>query len=258
MFQKAARAREVRRHRETQHGGRVARSQHRRRRMAVLDSAGRLASKTSIGIAFSATLPSAPSSRSACSAGAITATTAPALRAICSYTCLPDFMSSPDRSARPASTACGGTRFWKDGRDAPDVMLGVLDYPETETHPEFTLSLRVNLACGNVTESFGFRFVGSEGQMTVGFNGLTLAKVPRETQPGYTIDTFPKNVREDFLRTYRQQYPPTRPQCRLNQAAGRNDSSTLPEITARTRSTTATSTTRSALANPSSKTRSSD
>jgi hypothetical protein len=53
--------------------------------------------------------------------------------------------------------------------------------------------------------------VGSEGQMTVGFNGLTLAKVPRETQPGYTIDTFPKKVREDFLRTYRQQYPEQAP-----------------------------------------------
>lgn len=100
--------------------------------------------------------------------------------------------------------SCGGTRYWKDGRDAPDVMLGVLDYPE------FTLAIRVNLACGNVTESFGFRFVGSEGQMTVGLNGLTLAKTPRETEPGYTIDTFPKQVREDFLRTYRQQHPQPR------------------------------------------------
>ena len=104
--------------------------------------------------------------------------------------------------------SCGGTRFWKDGRDAPDVMLGVLDYPKTDTHPEFTFSIRVNLACGNVTESFGFRFVGSEGQMTVGLNGLTLAKVPRETEPGYTIDTFPEKVREEFLRKYRQEHPP--------------------------------------------------
>ena len=36
----------------------------------------------------------------------------------------------------------------------------------------------MNLACGNVTESFGFRFVGSEGQMTVGLNGLTLSQGP--------------------------------------------------------------------------------
>ena len=66
----------------------------------------------------------------------------------------------------------------------------------------------MNLACGNVTESFGFRFVGSEGQMTVGLNGLTLAKIPRETEPGYTIDTFPEKVRDEFLRKYRQEYPP--------------------------------------------------
>lgn len=107
--------------------------------------------------------------------------------------------------------SCGGTRFWKDGRDAPDVMLGVLDYPKTDAHPEFTLSLRVNFACGSITESFGLRFIGSEGQMTVGFTGLTLSKVPRETEPGYTIDTFSKPVRESFLRKYKQQFPDQRP-----------------------------------------------
>ena len=97
--------------------------------------------------------------------------------------------------------ACGGTRFWKDGRDAPDVMLGAMDYPD------FNFALRVNLACGNVTESFGFRFVGSEGQMIVGLNGLTMSKTPREAEPGFTIDTFPQNVRAEYLRKYRQQYP---------------------------------------------------
>ena len=107
--------------------------------------------------------------------------------------------------------SCGGTRFWKDGRDAPDVMLGVLDYPKTDAHPEFTLSLRVNLACGSISESFGLRFIGSEGQMTVGFTGLTLSKVPRETEPGYTIDTFSKPVRESFLSKYKQEFPDRSP-----------------------------------------------
>jgi predicted dehydrogenase len=42
----------------------------------------------------------------------------------------------------------GGIRYWKDGRDASDVMLGLFDYPKTAAHPEFTLSLRVNFAAG--------------------------------------------------------------------------------------------------------------
>ena len=64
----------------------------------------------------------------------------------------------------------GGTRFWNDGRDVPDVMLAPMDYPK-RTHPEFTLALRVNFASGVRGENFGFRFVGSEGVMTTGFTG---------------------------------------------------------------------------------------
>ena len=47
--------------------------------------------------------------------------------------------------------------------------------------------------------------------MTVQLNGLTMAKVPRETEPGYTIDTFAQSTREEFLRSYRKQYPEQRP-----------------------------------------------
>jgi predicted dehydrogenase len=103
----------------------------------------------------------------------------------------------------------GGLRFWKDGRDVPDVMLGLYDYPETQSHPAFNLALRVNFVNG-AGETSGFRFVGSEGIMTIG-NGVTVSKQPRETEPGYTIDTFPKSVQEDFLKGYRQKYPPQRP-----------------------------------------------
>jgi predicted dehydrogenase len=107
--------------------------------------------------------------------------------------------------------ASGGLRFWKDGRDAPDVMLALLDYPKTEQHPEFTLTLKVNFASGGSSESFGIRFVGSEGVITTGMSSLTLAKRPRETEPGYTIETFPKAVQEQFLKAYRRKYPQTRP-----------------------------------------------
>ncbi len=105
--------------------------------------------------------------------------------------------------------ATGGLRFWKDGRDVPDVMLGLYDYPKTDNHPAFTLALRVNFVSG-AGESSGFRFVGSEGILTIG-RGVTLSKVPRESEPGYTIDTFPKGQQEAFLQQYREKYPQQKP-----------------------------------------------
>ena len=29
----------------------------------------------------------------------------------------------------------GGQRYWNDGRDVYDLIMGLLDYPETEAHP---------------------------------------------------------------------------------------------------------------------------
>src|SRR5229473_1563616 len=78
--------------------------------------------------------------------------------------------------------ATGGLRFWKDGRDVPDVLLGIYDYPATEAHPAFNLALRVNFVTG-AGETSGFRFVGSEGIMKID-NGVTVSKKQRETEPG--------------------------------------------------------------------------
>jgi predicted dehydrogenase len=103
----------------------------------------------------------------------------------------------------------GGLRFWKDGRDVPDVMLGLYDYPESKDHPAFNLALRVNFVNG-AGETSGFRFVGSEGIMTVD-QGVTIRKQPRETEPGFTIETFPKAVQEQFLKEYYAKYPRQRP-----------------------------------------------
>jgi predicted dehydrogenase len=103
--------------------------------------------------------------------------------------------------------ATGGLRFWNDGRDVPDVQLALLDYPKMPEHPEFTLALRVNFASGVAAESFGFRFVGSEGVMNTGYNSVLVSRHPRETEPGYTIETFPKTVQDQFLKEYREKYP---------------------------------------------------
>lgn len=103
--------------------------------------------------------------------------------------------------------ATGGLRFWKD-RDVPDVMLGFYDYPSREKLPAFNLALRVNFVNG-AAENSGFRFIGSEGILSIG-NGVTVSKQPREAEPGYTIDTFPKAVQEQFLKEYRDKYPAQR------------------------------------------------
>ena len=49
----------------------------------------------------------------------------------------------------------------------PDIMLGLYDYPETANHPAFNLALRVNFVNGS-GETYGFRFVGSEGVLSIG------------------------------------------------------------------------------------------
>lgn len=69
--------------------------------------------------------------------------------------------------------ATGGLRYWKDGREVPDIMLGMFDYPETEVHPAFNLSLRVNFVDGTGGTNY-LRMVGSEGSMTVEWDKVTL------------------------------------------------------------------------------------
>jgi predicted dehydrogenase len=69
--------------------------------------------------------------------------------------------------------ATGGLRYWKDGREVPDVMLGMFDYPETAVHPAFNLSLRVNFVDGTGGTNY-LRMVGSEGSMTVEWDKVTL------------------------------------------------------------------------------------
>jgi predicted dehydrogenase len=71
--------------------------------------------------------------------------------------------------------ASGGLRYWKDGREVPDIMLGMFDYPETKIHPAFNLSLRVNFVDGTGGTNY-LRMVGSEGSMTVEWDKVTLLK----------------------------------------------------------------------------------
>ena len=101
--------------------------------------------------------------------------------------------------------ATGGLRFWNDGRDVPDVMLGLFDYREG-----FNLSLRVNFVDGG-EESEGLVFTGSEGTMEIAGNTVTVNRVPRERGPGLSIESFAeatqKAVRAEYSKRYPQTYP---------------------------------------------------
>jgi predicted dehydrogenase len=101
--------------------------------------------------------------------------------------------------------ATGGLRFWKDGRDVPDVMLGLFDYQEG-----FNLSLRVNFVNGG-EESEGLIFTGSEGTMEIAGNTVSVSRSPRQKEPGYTIGTFTDAMQKEILEAYRQKYPLVHP-----------------------------------------------
>jgi predicted dehydrogenase len=71
--------------------------------------------------------------------------------------------------------ATGGLRYWKDGREVPDILLGMFDYPDTNVHPAFNLSLRVNFVDGTADNTY-LRLVGNEGSMNVEWDKVTLTK----------------------------------------------------------------------------------
>ena len=109
--------------------------------------------------------------------------------------------------------ATGGLRHWKDGRDAPDILLGLFDYPKTDRHPEFTLSLKVNFADGSGGEE-AFRFVGPEGILSVNRDNITVARREPDKEPGYSIGTFPKALQDAYLKEYRAKYPENKRELR--------------------------------------------
>ncbi|MGA3327410.1 MAG: Gfo/Idh/MocA family oxidoreductase [Terriglobia bacterium] len=99
----------------------------------------------------------------------------------------------------------GGLRFWKDGRDVPDVMMSLYDYAQG-----FNLSVRTNFVDGG-SESEGFVFTGSEGSMIIAGDSVSVARVPRETEPGVRVSPFGADIQKRMLEIYHEKYPVTYP-----------------------------------------------
>lgn len=106
--------------------------------------------------------------------------------------------------------ATGGLRYWKDGRDVPDVQLSVLDYPETKEHPAFNMQLRCNFVDGDGGGS-RLRLVGTDGIIDIGWNGVTVRRHPISSRPEYggwdSFGTFAQAEQEAFVKNYKEKYP---------------------------------------------------
>jgi predicted dehydrogenase len=111
-----------------------------------------------------------------------------------------NFILSSQGPNRALST--GGLRYWKDGRDVPDVTLTLYDYPETKTHAAFNASFRVNFIAG-AGGGGGFRLVGTEGSMEVNYNSVKLTRSKLGMVPGgysliaYTEET-QKKIKDEY------------------------------------------------------------
>jgi predicted dehydrogenase len=102
--------------------------------------------------------------------------------------------------------ATGGLRYWKDGRDVPDIHIGLFDYPASAEHPAFNLTLRTNFVSGG-GDNYLFRIVGSEGDISIGWDNLVVRRTPFPKAPGMSIHSFPEAMQEAYKKEYAKQYP---------------------------------------------------
>jgi len=115
-----------------------------------------------------------------------------------------NFIISSHGPNRALST--GGLRYWKDGRDVPDVTMTLYDYPETETHAAFNAAFRVNFIAGNGGGG-GFRLVGTEGEMHVGDSSCRLIRAKLDMMPtGYALIADTEKMQKEIVAAYDKKY----------------------------------------------------
>lgn len=103
----------------------------------------------------------------------------------------------------------GDLVYWKDGRDVPDVMNAVLQYPKSAEHPPFQVSLQVNFVSGE-GESGYTKITGSDGVMFVGSGKVTVKRRKMPKAPGIggwdSLNTFPADMQEKLKEAHSRQY----------------------------------------------------
>lgn len=99
----------------------------------------------------------------------------------------------------------GQFSYWKDGRNLPDVMSGVMQYPDSPQHNAFQLTLQVNFISGTGGQEV-IRLVGSEGLIDVMGNDIKVKHSLLPEAPGFggydSLFTFQKSMQEEMKKDY--------------------------------------------------------
>lgn len=102
--------------------------------------------------------------------------------------------------------ALGEINYWKDGRDAYDLINSLMTYPKTQTLPSFQLYTRINLASGEGKGGFGMKMVGTDGAIDIGWNEFKITTLKRSTAPGFggydSFDSFSAAQKEEYKKWY--------------------------------------------------------
>ncbi len=99
----------------------------------------------------------------------------------------------------------GQLSHWKDGRNLPDVMSGVMQYPACQEHDAFQLTLQVNFISGTGGQEI-IRLIGSEGVIEVDGNDLSIKHSYMPEAPGFggydSLFTFSKQMQAEMQKEY--------------------------------------------------------
>jgi len=128
------------------------------------------------------------------------------------------FITGNTEPAQRAVSA-GGLFHFKDGREFPDLIETMYDYPNT----------RMTLRCNLNNEGGEFiGFYGTKGTMII--KDATLSYKPQDTRPepeGYSIYGWPKELRDQYLKQWKIDHP-ERPAL-VSKSEAEGESYALPE-----------------------------
>jgi predicted dehydrogenase len=104
----------------------------------------------------------------------------------------------------------GELKYWKDGRDAYDIINALMSYPKTDQHNSFQVYTRVNLCDGEGKGGFGIKIFGTDGVIDIGWNDFKVKTLKRSDAPGFggydSYTSFSKKQKEEFKNWYESTY----------------------------------------------------